>query len=234
MLSRDFELLAPTGRQKVVLKGASQHLQHALQWRPGVGVFLLKAQLCHRDVTLAINQGDRLPFRKGRKSEVSKARRFGVRLEQEKDFALFWEQVLVPHLKKQYWAAPVHSLDEIRLLASRSPENIKQFSAYLDGEIVAGTTIFETPNVAHAQYIGASEKGRQPGALDYLIAWLITGQYGNKKYFDFGSCNQSDRLTLNVGLLRWKEGFGGRCYSHDFYEIATDNYPKLEAILESR
>ena len=191
-------------------------------------LFLLKAKLRQRDAVMAINQSDRLTFRKGRKSEINKARRFGVRLREESDFKPFWTQVLIPRLASHYGVAPVHRVNEMTYLASQFPENIKQFSAYYKEQIVAGTTIYETPRVAHTQYIGVSSMGQKTGALDYLFGWLIEEHYKHKQYIDFGSCKKSDRRTLNYGILNWKEGFGGRCYLNDFYEIATENYLKLE------
>jgi hypothetical protein len=189
---------------------------------------LLKAKMRQRDTSVVINQANRIPFRKGRKSEISKARRFGVRLTEEFDFSLFWERVLIPRLARRYGVAPVHTVEEMTFLASKFPENIKQFSAYFGGQIVAGTTIYEMPGVAHTQYIGVSALGKRTGALDYLMSWLIDERYRHKHYFDFGTCKKGDRRTLNYGLLNWKEGFGGRCYSHDIYEIATENYLMLE------
>ncbi len=191
-------------------------------------LFLLKARLRQRDASVVINQANRLPFRKGRKSEISKARRFGVRLTEEGDFSPFWEKVLIPRLARRYGVSPVHTLEEMTCLASKFPENIKQFSAYFGGQIVAGATIYEMPGVAHTQYLGVSALGKRTGALDYLINWLIDERYKHKQYFDFGTCKKNDRRSLNYGLLNWKEGFGGRCYSHDFYEIATENYLRLE------
>jgi hypothetical protein len=38
---------------------------------------------------------------------------------------------------------------------------------------------------------------------------------------------------LNRGLLDWKEGFGGRSYAHDFYEVASSSFAKLETALKS-
>jgi hypothetical protein len=191
-------------------------------------LFLLNAKIIQRDISVVVNQTNRIPFRKGRKSEISKARRFGVRLVEEFNFSPFWEKVLIPRLARRYGVLPVHTMEEMAYLASKFPENIKQFSAYFGGQIVAGATIYETPGVAHTQYIGVSALGMRTGALDYLINWLIDERYRHKPYFDFGSCKKSDRRTLNYGLLNWKEGFGGRCYSHDIYEIATENYLKLE------
>jgi CheY-like chemotaxis protein/acetyltransferase-like isoleucine patch superfamily enzyme len=194
-------------------------------------LFLLEARLYRRDCASAIAQADRLPFRKGHKSLIKKATLLGVRIIQEKSFQPFWEQVLTPQLAARHGVKPVHTLEEITLLASRFPEQIKQFSAYCGDEIVAGTTIYETPTVAHAQYGAVTEKGRQVGAQACLFSSLI-GQYRNKLYFDFGISNENEGRTVNHGLLDWKEGFGARSYAHDFYEIATANYPKLESVLQ--
>jgi len=151
----------------------------------------------------------------------------GVSIVQETSFQPFWEQVLVPQLAARYGAKPVHTLDEITLLASRFPQQIKQYSAYCDDEIVAGTTIYETPTVAHAQYSAVTEKGRETGAQALLFGSLIE-QYRGKRFFDFGTSNEKDGRALNHGLLDWKEGFGARCQTHDFYEILTRNSINLD------
>jgi RimJ/RimL family protein N-acetyltransferase len=197
-------------------------------------LFLLEARLYRRDCALVVNRADRLRFRKGRKSEISKARRFGVRVVQEPGFEPFWEKVLVPRLESRYGVKPVHSIEEIKLLATRFPENIRQFSAYRGEEIVAGTTIYETPGVAHAQYIAVTDEGQKIGALDFLFGWLIDEHYPNKNHFDLGICNEKGGRALNQGLLDWKEGLGGRCYTHDFHEVLTANYTKLESVLSGR
>lgn len=197
-------------------------------------LFLLDAQLRRRDCALVVNLEDRLPFRKGRKSEISKARRFGVRVTQETCFVPFWERVLVPRLADRYGVKPVHSLEEITLLAARFPEHIKQFSAYCGDEIVAGATIYETREVAHAQYSAVTEEGRKLGALDYLFGQLIEESYKGKRFFDFGIANEQEGRALNHGLLEWKEGFGGRCCAHDFYTVTTESYVKLEPVIQSR
>ena len=188
-------------------------------------LFMLDAKLQRRDCSATISQANRLPFRRGHKYLIKKAAHHEVRMVQETSFQPFWEQVLAPQLATRYGARPVHTLEEITLLASRFPEQIKQFSAYCGDEIVAGTTIYETPTVAHAQYGAVTEKGRQIGAQAFLFSSLIE-RYKDKRFFDFGTSNEHEGRILNHGLLEWKEGFGARCYAHDFYEIATGNYPK--------
>jgi acetyltransferase-like isoleucine patch superfamily enzyme/DNA-binding response OmpR family regulator len=196
-------------------------------------LFMLNARLQRRDCSATISQTNRLPFRHGHKFLIKKAAHHEVRMVQETSFQPFWEQVLTPQLATRYGAKPVHSLEEITLLASRFPEQIKQFSAYCGDEIVAGTTIYETPTVAHAQYGAVTEKGRQIGAQAFLFSSLIE-LYKDKRFFDFGISNEHEGRVLNHGLLEWKEGFGARCYAHDFYEIATGNYLKLEPVLKVR
>jgi acetyltransferase-like isoleucine patch superfamily enzyme len=196
-------------------------------------LFLLDARLYRRDCATVVSQADRLPFRRDRRCLIKKAVSLGIRIVQETSFQPFWEKVLVPQLAARHGVKPVHTLEEITLLASRFPEQIKQFSAYCGDEIVAGTTIYETPTVAHAQYGAVTEKGRQMGAHACLFSSLIE-QYQDKRFFDFGISNEKEGRVLNHGLLDWKEGFGGRSFAHDFYEIATGNYPKLESVLQGR
>jgi len=197
-------------------------------------LFLVEAKLCRRDCTTVVIQSDRLHCRKGRHSDINKARRLGVRVVRQTSFQAFWENLLVPQLARRYGAQPAHTLDEITLLGARFPKNIKQFSAYHGDEIVAGTTIYETPTVAHSQYAAVSEHGRRLGAQARLFGWLLDEYYKDKRFFDFGISNESDGRVVNHGLLDWKEGFGGRSCVHDFYEICPENYVKLVPILSTR
>ena len=196
-------------------------------------LFLLDARLYRRDCAMVVPLSDRLPVQKRRKRQIHRASWSRASILEEKDFGPFWEKVLIPRLAERYGVAPVHSIDEISLLASRFPENIKQYSVYCDKGIAAGATVYETPRVAHAQYIAGTEHGRRTGALDYLFDWLIAERYQDKACFDFGICNENEGRQLNFGLLDWKEGFGARCSAQNFYEVATCNYLKLESLLQA-
>jgi hypothetical protein len=103
------------------------------------------------------------------------------------------------------------------MLAGRCPENIKLFAAYKSGEMLAGVIIYESPLVAHAQYIAATEAGKRSGALDLILGHLINDYYSRKKYFDFGISTEDAGRHLNAGLIENKQGFGGRAVVHDFY-----------------
>ena len=88
------------------------------------------------------------------------------------------------------------------------------------GEPVAGIVVYETDTVAHFQYIAASDEGCSIGALDLLIAHLIEKVYTNKQYIDFGTSTEQGGTYLNEGLIRQKEGFGGRAVVYDTYELS--------------
>ncbi len=196
-------------------------------------LFLADARLYRRDCAMIISEGDRLPFTKSRHALIKKSANCGIRMVQEASFQPFWERVLIPQLAARHGVKPVHTLQEITLLASRFPENIRQFSAYCGDEIISGATVYETPRVAHLQYAAVTDNGRQMGGLAGLFNLLID-HYQNKDFFDFGTSNENEGCVINHGLLRWKEGFGARCCTHDFYEIATANYSRLQPILEGR
>jgi hypothetical protein len=194
-------------------------------------LFLVKASLIRRDITSCVfNENPIKIASSNRLRGIKKGEKNDLQIKEEANFKPFWNEVLEPNLKQAHNQKPVHSLEEIELLQSRFPKNIKQFNVYKNGEIVAGATIFETATVAHAQYISANEKGRQTGGLDFLFNYLLQ-HFSHKKYFDFGISNEAKGMKINTGLLHWKETFGGRSIAHDFYEIKTANHHLLNDIL---
>jgi hypothetical protein len=156
-----------------------------------------------------------------RKRAIQKAKKLNVVAEKAADCSQFWTDILVPNLAERFGVAPVHSLDEIENLRQKFPKQIQQFNAYLDGEIVAGATIFITDTTAHAQYISANKVGRDSGAIDLLFYELITLHFVHLPFFSFGIANENQGKNLNQGLTDWKEGFGAQVYPHLFYKIKT-------------
>ena len=134
------------------------------------------------------------------------------------DFKSYWD-ILEWALEGRHNTKPVHNLEEIKNLARLFPEHIKLFIAKKDNEILGGALIFENEKIVHTQYLANSLKGRDLGALDFVINNLITETYKNKQYFDFGISNENSGRYLNTGLMDQKEGFGARAVVHDFYEL---------------
>jgi hypothetical protein len=121
-------------------------------------------------------------------------------------------------LASAHGCRPVHTLDEIQLLESRFPENIKLYGAFDGDRMIAGCVVYETPYVAHIQYIAASPEGKAAGALDGLFDYLFR-EYKGVSYIDFGISTENGGSVLNEGLLFQKEGFGARGVVYDVYEI---------------
>lgn len=184
-------------------------------------LFRHNAALVRRDVLSVIPAGGRLKPQERRLRGAKSARKLGVAVVESVDFSAFWA-VLDDNLQRRYGVAPVHSLDEIRLLHSRFPEAIRLFEARQGDVVVGGAVVFETPTVAHVQYISASDAGKDLHALDLIFTTLIEETFAGKPFFDFGISNEDGGRVLNEGLVAQKEGFGARSVVHDYYELRID------------
>lgn len=122
-------------------------------------------------------------------------------------------------LEKYHNARPTHTLQEMALLMSQFPKNIRPYIVRHEKRIVAGVVVFECRKVAHVQYIASGEEGRTYGALDLLFRHLINERYKQFDYVDFGTSNEDGGRYLNEGLIHQKEGFGGRAVCYDTYEV---------------
>lgn len=207
-----------------LLYKAVPHIYHRVPAEEDLyALFRHGAQLVRRDVAVTIDMRARLPFSKGRRWACKQAEKAGLTVARSYDFATFMsieEQLL----NEKYDARPVHSLAEIELLAARFPDNIKLFAAHRDGAMLGAVLIYESAQVAHAQYIGTNEAGRRLGALDLIAGYLINDYYAAKRYFDFGISTEDEGRRLNAGLVKNKEGYGARAVVYDFYQLdlATD------------
>jgi len=194
-------------------------------------LFLLQATLLKRDSLSVLNLKDRPKLSSDRKAGGKRGFKNGLVIKEVDTFDEFWNEILVRNLENKHQVLPVHTLKEIEFLKSKFPKNIRQFNVYNKEQIVAGTTIFETEQVAHSQYISGNENKNRLGSLDFLHLHLIETVFKDKKYFDFGISNENMGLHVNQGLQYWKEGFGARMVTQDFYEIKTKNYNLLNDVL---
>ncbi|MDX1271558.1 GNAT family N-acetyltransferase [Bizionia paragorgiae] len=194
-------------------------------------MFILQAKLERRDVLSVIPLSEVVKRSKDRKEGTKRGVKNGLVVKEETQMEGFWKSLLEVNLQEKYKTKPVHSLEEIQLLKSRFPKNIRQFNVYHKNRLVAGTTIFETEHVAHSQYISGNNENNTLGSLDFLHSYLIDTVFKDKKYFDFGISNENAGKNINSGLLYWKEGFGARTVTQDFYSIQTNKYTLLDAVL---
>lgn len=183
-------------------------------------LFRLGARLVRRDTLSVVPRGSGLDYQKRRSRGVRAAMKASVEVTESSDYAVFWE-LLEENLRARHGVDPVHTLQEILLLRERFPSCIRLFLAVHDSLPVAGVVVYETGQVAHAQYISANGHGRRLHALDLLFHHLLTETFPGKPYFDFGISTESGGEVLNAGLVEQKEGFGARCVVHDHYELSA-------------
>lgn len=210
--------LRENGISKVVYKALpwiyqqypSEEDLYALTWK-------CKAQLISRNIASTIVIDNKLKFAESRKSGIRKALSLNIEVGESNDVDGFWH-VLEDNLGNRYNAKPVHTANEMKLLMSRFPNNIRLYVAKMNGEIVGGTLIYVTPQVVHTQYISASVEGKKHGALDLLFDYIINKVYAYCRYFDFGKSTEQGGAYLNEPLIFQKEGFGGRGVCYDWYQ----------------
>lgn len=181
-------------------------------------LFKLGAKLIRRDVSSTINLQNQLPYNKGRKWLVKKAKSSGAEVREVDDVDLFWQQLNLV-LNANHGVSSVHNVKEFKYLMELFPDNIFCYGTYYQGNLLSGAVVYENKGVAHTQYLFNTEQGRDIGGLDLLIDYLVKDIYKNLRFFDFGTSNEQQGQYLNEGLIAQKEGFGARSVSHDFYEI---------------
>ena len=155
---------------------------------------------------------------KGRKAQIARAKREGVKIELSNDFESFIE-LENKILSELHNTKTVPSPAELHLLQSRFPEQIELYAAIYEGKLIAGTVIFVYNNVIHTQYMAADDKAREIGALDYVVSEVIEKYKQTKRYLDFGISSENAGQYLNEGLIAQKESFGGRTMVYQTWKL---------------
>ena len=194
-------------------------------------LFLTDAKLVRRDTLSVIDLSKPYTISRKRREGIRKKQKNKLVIKEELNFELFWNKILIPNLANKHQAKPVHTLSEIVALQKKFPENIRHFNVYFNEEIVAGTTIFVSDQVAHPQYVSGQNEKNELGSLDYLYHYLITEVFKDKHFFDFGISNEEQGKKLNEGLIFWKESFGTNVIIQDFYEVETNNFQMLDNVI---
>lgn len=175
----------------------------------------LGARVVRRDISSVIPLGADRRVTAGRKGDVAKARRAGIRVGIGDDLAPF--HALLESTLARHAAVPTHSLAELVLLRSRFPQSIVLHEARGDDQLLAAVLVYDFGRVVHTQYMASSEDGRRLGALSLLLAELIERIYATRSHLTFGISTEDGGRVLNAGLVAQKESFGARGVVHDVY-----------------
>lgn len=129
-------------------------------------------------------------------------------------------EVLQLNLKK-LGLSSVHSLEDLKdLKFNRFNERIHFFGVFKDDIMIAGSMIFFFANkILHTQYLCSDEKYLEYFPMDFLIYNLITYAItAGMEIFTFGVCTEDRGKYINLGLSRFKEGFGTEYCLNKSYE----------------
>lgn len=188
-------------------------------WRYGATM-----ETCLISTTVPLHPKLPIVVERRRNRGVKKALEAGLIIDHNAPIDLLWP-IVQNNLLKRYDVSPVHSLDEMKLLQSRFPDQILcHVVRDAEGTVVAGAVLYEcNERVVHVQYGHASEEGKQMGALDLLYMTLID-EYRRKEtfdFFDYGNSNERAGYYLNDNLILQKEGFGGRGVTYKTYSLTV-------------
>lgn len=197
---------------KSVVYKAVPHFYHVQPAQEDLyALFRNDAALEKVEPAVVVSLASPLKMPKGRKAQVSRARREGVEVRETDDldaFIALENATLMAH----HGIRAVHTADELRLLKGRFPENIRCISGFRNGRLIAGTLLFVYPTVVHTQYLCADDEAREVGGLDLVVADILARYRTSHEWFDFGISTEENGRVLNEGLIAQKEGFGGRTF----------------------
>jgi hypothetical protein len=198
----------------------SEDLEYVL-WYLG-----FKAISCELSSAVPLYMGDDSVsnlFRNDTLRSVAKAKKEGVVVRESDHWSDYWK-ILSDNLVK-HRAAPTHSLNEILKLKEMFPEAIKLFGSYYNDRLIGGTVVFYCNSVAaHTFYIAQDYDFQKLRPLNILFDFIVRDTLKKGyRYLNFGISTESGGATINHGLFRFKEGFGGRGVIRKYYRLELYN-----------
>lgn len=183
-------------------------------------LFRLGARRYRCDLSAAIDLSHRGRVSNRRVRSRKRAEAAGVSLEETWcEIDGFW-QVLELNLARRHNASPVHSLEEIRLLHDRFPNQVLLIVAKIGETMVGGILLYSAGPVLKMQYIATTEEGRAVFAADLIIERAIDlARKQGSRFFDLGTNTFDDGHTLHQDMYQFKASFGAGGVVYDHYEL---------------
>lgn len=184
-------------------------------------LFANDAKIITVDVSTYLNLESPLKMPKGRKAQISRAKREKVVVEELCDLDDYNSFIELENevLTSRHNATAVHTGEELKMLRDNFPDSIHLLCAKKDGKLIAGVVLYEYDKVIHTQYMAANDEAREIGALDLTISTIIEKYKNSKKWLDFGISTEHNKVYLNEGLCKQKESFGGRTGSYEIWKM---------------
>ena len=220
-----FEALLRYARENGIRNIIYKTVPHIYHEQPAeedrYALFVNNASILKIEASTVVNLKQPPKMPKGRKAQISRAKREGVTIQEltaPEDFDLF---IALENevLSQRHETKAVHTGAELALLHSRFPQQLRLFGAMKDGQLIAGSVVFVYGQVVHTQYMAANDTARQIGALDLTVSTILETFKNDKLWLDFGISTEDGGRYLNEGLISQKEGFGGRTNVYETYAL---------------
>lgn len=147
------------------------------------------------------------------------------KLETPEEISAFYD-VLQLNLKKLNLPS-VHSLEDLQdLYFHRFPSSIAFYGVFWEDQLIAGSMLFLFgEDIVHTQYLSSDEAYLKLYPMDFLIGNLIQLAVDqDKRLFTFGICTENQGRYLNLGLSRFKEGFGTEfCINRSYEKVLSSH-----------
>jgi Acetyltransferase (GNAT) domain len=187
-------------------------------------LFRLGATRYRSDLSAAIDLSHRGRVSQRRARSRRRAEGAGISVEETWcEIASFW-RVLELNLANRHAASPVHSLEEIRLLHDRFPDQVLLIVARMGEVLAGGAVLYSAGPVLKLQYTATTEEGRALSATDLVMEHAIElARRRGCRYFDFGTCTFDEGHTLSQDMYQFKTSFGAGGVAYDHYQFDLGN-----------
>lgn len=153
-----------------------------------------------------------------------KALKSGLSVVEDANINDFWP-ILENKLKHNHNAKPAHTFDEIKHLKTFYHGRIKLFAAYEGVTPAAGVLAFLlNERVINCFYIAHDDRFQHMRPLNLIFGHMM--EWGLKNsflYLDWGISTEEKGSSVNTGLFRFKEGYGGHGVLRECYLYAVNN-----------
>jgi len=149
------------------------------------------------------------------RSKISKARKAGLRIDENADINIFW--TLMDKTFAKHGTNPTHTLDEFKYLQKVLPKNIWVDLAFAGNIPVAGVGYFKINNLVNMTFYICTDPDYRDlqGASFAINHGILNSAKAGFKYFDFGT--SSVNMVAREQIFEFKEGFGALgCFRHTF------------------
>lgn len=148
----------------------------------------------------------------------------GLSVIEDADINDYWP-ILEKKLENSHNAKPTHTLEEIKCLKKLYPDRIKLFAAYKGAILTAGVLVFLlNERVINCFYIAHDNQYQQMRPLNLVFGYMMEwGRKNSFSYLDWGISTEGKGSSVNTGLFRFKEGYGGHGVLRECYLYAVNN-----------